>query len=1137
MITSVKRYISVLIAVICMLSCTFGSMTTVQASTESIMSAAAGSGTSGTCSWTLDNDGKLTIGIAGGTCTLASAAYTSWPWYSSRSEVENVEIAGTVKGNAKMSGLFNGMDNLVSVIGLENLNTADVTDMEYLFNGCKKLRELDLSGFNTASLQNAKQMFNGCESLEAIYAGGNWNTENILYYSDIFTGCTSLTGENGTAYDYSHRSEKDYARFDEPPAKPGYFSHKREETLPEKEGIYWAIFNEPKHEFSLIKYYTYPEGEQMSGASFHLWGISSRGTEYDLSRTTGTNGVATFDGLDSGTYMLQETEVPDDAYLDETIRTVTVKQDGTVRIDGLNESDIHNYFNVYNVTKKTKQIVVTKEWVTEHDPSELPEITIHASVEAPEPEHGYPVVYHAAGGLFNDGQETNTVCYKWNSSTGRNTLTGTVKEPTRDGNTLEGWYTSRTFADGTRIDPESLETMQLTHGMDLFAKWENAGPRYAVSVYGIGQDVDENGYSMGLTFGPATGADYTNSFKSHTPSGNTAAGNPHRCIHNDSWDEIINWNETDPNVYEQCIGEGCTKAVPLNIPNSIQTAETINIRYSGDGPSSLRDELDENARRWNTYNTSDGGTGSGKDTKNGWGGSNIRAVLNGVDNDSSDGIVTNQKVYARARNITEDTSLLAAFPENLRNAIGKKAVKYDSVYNSINDANLKTTYDKLWLLSPFEMGADYTGYGDHQREALDGTPSYYQRFEETGNVLTPRESEFFKLYYVHHLKDESPQVGISSDWLLRSVASGNNMGVNKISWGGQYSTSNTSFATPVAPCFSLSRPGMRYAVSIYGIGQDKDENGHTMGLTFGPATGTDYISSYERHDAAGSTAAGNPHRCVHDDSWDEIICWNKIDPNVYEQCIGNRCTKSVPLNIPKSIKTTEPVGPINYTGDGPAVLKFELQDKVNVWNAWGTSYGGTGSNGSGNTGGWGASNIRALLNGVDNDASDGITTTARTFAQTKGLTEKTSLIGAFPENLQKAIGKKAVRYDSVGGTYTDSNLKTTYDKLWLLSTYEMGYCENSSVYGDHSREALNNSPGYYQRFTEAGETLTPASQSLFTAYHLQTLGASWGTAAYWWLRSIPVSSSALRISNTGNMGTASTNNSLMGVSPCFCLSR
>lgn len=79
----------------------------------------------------------------------------------------------------------------------------------------------------------------------------------------------------------------------------------------------------------------------------------------------------------------------------------------------------------------------------------------------------------------------------------------------------------------------------------------DSGPvKYAVAIYGIGQDVDQNGNTMGITFGPATGADYVNSYKSHTPSGSTASGNAHRCLHDDDWNTIISWNHTDPNVYE-----------------------------------------------------------------------------------------------------------------------------------------------------------------------------------------------------------------------------------------------------------------------------------------------------------------------------------------------------------------------------------------------------------------------------------------------------------------------------------------------------------------------------------------------------------------------------------------------------------
>ena len=108
---------------------------------------------------------------------------------------------------------------------------------------------------------------------------------------------------------------------------------------------------------------------------------------------------------------------------------------------------------------------------------------------------------------------------------------------------------------------------------------------------------------------------------------------------------------------------------------------------------------------------------------------------------------------------------------------------------------------------------------------------------------------------------------------------------------------------------------INYAVMAYGIGVDKDANGNTMGITFGPALGYPEFSPYHNRtddsttttqtfmkshsvsgdatvmdesttackDAshsvitgtdAGTDTAGNAYRCLHYDNWATIIYWN-----------------------------------------------------------------------------------------------------------------------------------------------------------------------------------------------------------------------------------------------------------------------
>ena len=63
------------------------------------------------------------------------------------------------------SSWFESFSNLTTIQGIKNLNTEEVTNMMYMFYGCKKLTSLDLSSFNTAKVTNMGGMFGSCSSL------------------------------------------------------------------------------------------------------------------------------------------------------------------------------------------------------------------------------------------------------------------------------------------------------------------------------------------------------------------------------------------------------------------------------------------------------------------------------------------------------------------------------------------------------------------------------------------------------------------------------------------------------------------------------------------------------------------------------------------------------------------------------------------------------------------------------------------------------------------------------------------------------------------------------------------------------------------------------------------------------------
>lgn len=86
---------------------------------------------------------------------------------------------------------FGSCTNLTSIKGLENLNTSDVTRMDYMFYKCDQLRALDLSGFNTEKVENMRDMFSNCKNLETLNLS-SFKTNNLKNMSEMFLGCNKI---------------------------------------------------------------------------------------------------------------------------------------------------------------------------------------------------------------------------------------------------------------------------------------------------------------------------------------------------------------------------------------------------------------------------------------------------------------------------------------------------------------------------------------------------------------------------------------------------------------------------------------------------------------------------------------------------------------------------------------------------------------------------------------------------------------------------------------------------------------------------------------------------------------------------------------------------------------------------------
>ena len=269
---------------------------------------------------------------------------------------------------------------------------------------------------------------------------------------------------------------------------------------------------------------------------------------------------------------------------------------------------------------------------------------------------------------------------------------------------------------------------------------------------------------------------------------------------------------------------------------------------------------------------------------------------------------------------------------------------------------------------------------------------------------------------------------------------------------------------------------IHYAVMAYGIGVDKDANGNSLGITFGPALGYPEFSPWKNGhkdssstqtftrshtvsgDAtvmdesaaactdsshgvitgsdAGTDAAGNPYRCLHYDNWATIIYWDEHDPHVYDKCVLAHCSKTVRITpnagtiANGTFSTSMSDSNRGLVGDGQSYIVQSQWDRS--WRVDITKVGQ----------GYAASLVRARLVGADAH-----TKLDDAYAGADALTEYTtdsSILSCFPRSLRDAIAAKALSGVSTADaapsgwtSYDTVSNDGVADRLWLFSAGEM----------------------------------------------------------------------------------------------------
>ena len=88
---------------------------------------------------------------------------------------------------------FEGCSSLISIDGISDWNTCDIINFSNFFKDCSLLKKIpDISNWDTSEVTDMSYMFNGCSSLTELPDISNWKTHKVEDMQFMFSGCSQL---------------------------------------------------------------------------------------------------------------------------------------------------------------------------------------------------------------------------------------------------------------------------------------------------------------------------------------------------------------------------------------------------------------------------------------------------------------------------------------------------------------------------------------------------------------------------------------------------------------------------------------------------------------------------------------------------------------------------------------------------------------------------------------------------------------------------------------------------------------------------------------------------------------------------------------------------------------------------------
>ena len=111
--------------------------------------------------------------------------------YKEQGEGETLDVSSLTKliKCDDFSSLFRGYNNVKYIIGLEDWDVSEVTNMKEMFADCDNFNA-DLSKWNVSSVKDMRFMFSYCKNFNCDLS--KWDVSNVENMTGMFDRCDSL---------------------------------------------------------------------------------------------------------------------------------------------------------------------------------------------------------------------------------------------------------------------------------------------------------------------------------------------------------------------------------------------------------------------------------------------------------------------------------------------------------------------------------------------------------------------------------------------------------------------------------------------------------------------------------------------------------------------------------------------------------------------------------------------------------------------------------------------------------------------------------------------------------------------------------------------------------------------------------